>query len=89
MNTPRAHAASIPDQPFHSARDLYEDIMARRGFAIVSRATMDVIERIERSPSTATAEDFAAVRYAVYSGPAGLYWPRPEPLEPVDVEEFV
>lgn len=65
--------------------------MARAGIAIVSRATMTLIEQIERSPSTATKEDFDRVWYAYYSGPVGEYWPihqRPDWSEPVESLEY-
>ena len=79
----------ITPQPFKSLCDLIEDHLVRAGFAVVSRVTMDLIERVERSPSTATKDDFDRIHYAIYSGPAGEYWPlpeRPEWSEPVEPE---
>lgn len=67
---------NVPQQPFTSLAEWAEDYLARRGLAFVSRETMDLIERVERSPSTATSDDFARIYYAIYSGPAGEHWPR-------------
>ena len=52
---------NIPQQPFNSLEELVEDYLARLGFAVVSQETMDLIERVEASPSTATRADFDAI----------------------------
>jgi len=52
-----------------------EDVLARAGFALVSREIGELIERIEASPETATSEEFSAALYAIYASRYGDYWP--------------
>jgi hypothetical protein len=79
---------NIPPQPFRSAYEWWEDYLARNKIgAVVSREIGDLIERIERSPETATKADFDAVFYAIYSGPAGEYWPLPVRPDWTELEE--
>jgi hypothetical protein len=52
-----------------------EDVLAKLGFAVVSREMGELLSRILASPETATSEEFSAVMYAIYASRYGDFWP--------------
>jgi hypothetical protein len=52
---------------------LVEDQLAASGFALVSHATLRIVERIEQSPSSVSLDDYERVLYEIFSGPYGVH----------------